>query len=105
MPDEYTYKFATAPYLPLNGRWGHPAGIETGDLDPIGGLTGVVWNENANTLTYSFENAGITLYDNFQIGYSEWCANDVILTPEPSVLLLLGLGLVGVAALRRKFHK
>lgn len=100
----YTYKLATPPWSPLDGRWGHPAGIATGLTPTTGLLTGVVWDGPANTLTYSF-NPGITLSSNFQIGYSEWCANDVIITPEPGVMLLLGLGLVGIAVLRRKFNK
>lgn len=105
-PDGYTYKFATKPSgSPLmNGRWGHPAGILTG-INAIDGLSGVVWNENAKTLTYTFDDAGIILGRGFQIGYAEWCANDVILTPEPGVLLLLGFGLVGIAALRRQLNK
>lgn len=100
----YTYKLATQPYAGLNGRWGHPAGIDTG-ITPISGLLGVVGDENADTLTYTFAPRTIVLGQGFQIGYSQWCANDVILTPEPGVMLLLGFGLVGVAVLRRKFNK
>lgn len=97
----YTYKLATQPYPGLNGRWGHPAGIADGT--PISGiLASVIWDGAANTLTYSF-NQGIVLGQGFQIGYSEWCANDVVLTPEPLSLLLLGLGLIGIAGIRRKF--
>ena len=98
----YTYKLATQPYPGLNGRWGHPAGIADGTPDTSGLLGSVIWDGTANTLTYSF-NPGIVLGQGFQIGYSQWCANDVVLTPEPMSLLLLGLGLIGVAGIRRKF--
>jgi len=62
-------------------------------------LNSVLWN--GTDLVYVF-NSGIELGSKFVIGYSPWCANDVILTPEPSALIMLGLGLVGVVAMRRR---
>jgi hypothetical protein len=95
---QFTYKLATQ-YQNLSGRWGHPAGIDQGLSN--GTAASVVWNEPNNTLTYSFA-PGIVFGQGFVIGYSEWCANDVVLTPEPGALLLLGLGLVGLGLVRRR---
>jgi len=109
--DAYSYTWA-------NLRIGHPAGLV---LD--GALTAVdrVWTNfvpvpadpnptinlltgytaNPGVVTYSFA-PGIHLGDGFVIAYTQYCANDVIITPEPLSLLLLGLGLIGVAGIRRK---
>jgi len=82
-------------------RPGHPAGIVLSSVTPDTNnlLNSVLWN--GTDLVYVF-NPGIELGSKFVIGYSPWCANDVILTPEPSALIMLGLGLVGVVAMRRR---
>jgi hypothetical protein len=93
----YTYELTTYPYRP-----GHPVGFTAGITADPGILVSVVGTNT--TLTYTF-NPGIYMYSDFVIGYTPECANDVILTstPEPMSLLLLGLGLIGVAGIRRKF--
>lgn len=100
----FAYKYATQPWGTLSGRWGHPSGINV-SANTSGVAASVI--SASNTLTYDFANFNIILGPDFQIGYAEWCANDVILTPygvsEPMSLILLGLGLVGVAGYRRKF--
>jgi len=89
------------------GRIGHPAGIASGitvineatPFNTSGLLASVKYD--GQQLVYLF-NDGISMADGFKIAYSPSCANDVIETPEPSILMLLGFGLLGVAGLRRK---
>ena len=96
----YQYTFCGAL-----GRTGHPNGIEAAYLTPVSGLlASLIWDSTANTLTYTF-NDGIVLGQSFQIGYTPWCANDVILTPEPGILMLLGFGILGLAGFRRRVKK
>lgn len=112
----YSYQYAD------RGRIGHPVGLVINTNDPVepatepsvpntpyvlvnnsGILQSVAWDDIAYEIIYSF-NRGITIGDDnsFVIAYAPYCANDVILTPEPGTLLLLGLGLLGVGILRRR---
>lgn len=96
----YEYLIVTNP----NYRDGHPSGINLdpgkGLLDP--GSATVEETFSGSTLLYEFTNVPIT--NSFVVGYSQFCANDVFLTrvPEPSTMLLLGLGLTGFAMLRKR---
>jgi PEP-CTERM motif len=61
---------------------------------------GFTFNAPVSTLTISVpsENGGYVLLDNFRIGTADVAA------PEPATMLLLGLGLVFVAFLRKRRH-
>jgi hypothetical protein len=113
--DTFTYTYA------IDGRIGHPNGLATG-ITPINGyLTSVVWSiTNANdpniitddvgVLTYNFADnmiyIGADQYGGWNIGWSPFCANDVGLThvPEPSLILLIGCGLLGLGIFKRKIR-
>lgn len=94
-------------YLATTGRTGHPAGIKDRDATQTR-LFDVLINPisyDGITLLYNFAPNKIYMGSgqNFLVAYTTYCANDVILTPEPMSLLLLGLGLIGIAGIRRKF--
>jgi hypothetical protein len=100
-----------------DARIGHPNGIAVGanasDPNLIDHVTLpnksdiTTGNQNPIEIQYVFKDGQILLGDNFVIGYTPYCANDVFLAavPEPSAFLLLSAGLVFCAGRLRRLNR
>lgn len=98
-----------------SGRTGHPALANLGQSSDVGDVKFTGWLNGTPdfTITYSStwtfpQGLALGAYgDAFYYGFSLTCANDVLYgqasipTPEPGTLLLLGAGVLGLAAVGR----
>ena len=94
-----------------SGRTGHANGINGSYLTPLLSQPTNLATLSDDTLTYNFDSLTtlIILGDNFAIGWTPYCANDVVLVvgstgnaavPEPASMVLFGMGLASLAAWR-----
>lgn len=125
-PNDYDYTYVGDPQNGFIGREGHPNGIAEGDLTYQGALTpgystgysyassdGEYSGTSAYALIYDFSSFSIILGSEYTIGWTPFCANDVVYeegkwsgplagVPEPVTMVLFGAGMAALAGWRSR---
>ncbi|MDO8954874.1 MAG: PEP-CTERM sorting domain-containing protein [Gammaproteobacteria bacterium] len=104
------YNYTVVPAAATGERQSHPNGIALSDLSLEMNIVSnfITWDSIHDMLIYDFTslvNFDIFLGQKFSFAYTPWCANDVMRVPEPSSLLLFGIGLAGLTGIVSRRQK